>query len=128
MADIRTIRAEHRGRLHKAMQVPANYYADEDAEAIPCTVRVHDARRLVGDVKGTSFDFAERHEDTPTVVFLISEFPDFSVVRRNGVVSVAADLAYQIDNLKPRDGITRTANCTILSETDAALYEPPAEA
>ena len=128
MADIRSIRAKHRGRLHEAMKVPANYYAVGSSTPIPCTVRVHDARRLVGDVKGTSFDFAERHEDTPTVIFLIEEFDDFDVVRRGGVVSVAADLAYEIDNVKPRDGITRTANCIILSESDAATYDPPEEA
>lgn len=101
------------------MQVPAFYIADPAVPGVytTCTVRVHTKQEALGEVAGTSFDYAEKHEFIPRLIFLVDEVPE---PERGGVVTitdpVTGDLeAYMIDNRLPKDGITVTAEVTVMT-------------
>ena len=115
---LREIKDAARRDLHEQMKVAALYLDDPTDlvgfPPVPCTVRVHTMQAPLGEVKGTSFDYAERHEAIPRIVFLWDEVPEPS----NGSVVTIKDPAtllkeaYRIDNRHPRDGITVTADVT----------------
>lgn len=104
------------------MEVPALYIEDTALPVpVPCTVRVHSKMNALGELKGTSFDYAERHEMIPRLIFLIEE-----VVPANGSVVTIIDPAtllkeaYRVDNRLPRDGITVTAEVTVMTPAEYA--------
>ena len=125
------------------MAEPAFLYLNSIAEPILCTVRVHDVNRMIGDIKGTSYDFAERAENTPVIVFSVEQFaadnPSFAAtaftsieqaVIRDAIVRLQdlepfGALAYKIDNRDPVHHITMNANVTIIPRTEAATYTAP---
>lgn len=146
MSRIRDIRSKPRRALHEHMSQPAALYVGGCPDAIFCTVREHSKHRLIGDVKGTSFDFGERHEDTPEVVFLLEEFLDtntsfadspFStwdeVICRDTVIRLVDDdtngeaIAFKIDSVDARHGITVNAYVTQMSHEKACMYDAPVE-
>jgi hypothetical protein len=125
------------------MAEPAYLYLDSIAEPILLTVRVHDVNRLIGDIKGTSYDFAERAENTPYIIFNVEQFADDNPsflasgftsfeqaiirgakVRLQDLPGYGA-LAYEIDTRDPIHHITVNANVTIIGRTDAALLTAP---
>lgn len=108
---LRDIKTAARLALHGAMKVDALYIAG-DADPVPCTVRVHSDSKALGDVRGTSLGYAERHELIPRLIFLVSEI---AAPVRGAYVTISADEAYAIDNLMPRDGITITAEVSALT-------------
>lgn len=112
---IRETRDTARRALHHALSVPAYYVTEvepEESEEGPVysepasiTVRLHTSFMLLGDLRGTSFDYAERQDVSPRMIFLASEVtPD-----RGGIVAIGPTEAWQIDNVLPIDGITYTA-------------------
>lgn len=147
MSRIRDIRSKTRRALHNRMAQPAALYVGGFPDAILCTIRSHDKHRLIGDVKGTSFDFGERHEDTPEVVFLLEEFLDdnnttfadspFSswdeIIERDTVIRLVDDdttgeaIALKIDSVDAVHGITVNAYVTRLSTEKACIYTAPPE-
>lgn len=112
---LREVKDQARRDLHAAMQVPAFYIADPDApDPVSCTVRVHTLQAPLGEVKGTSFDYAERHENVPRIIFLIAEVPEpirLAVVTITDPATLLKE-AYRVEARQPRDGITVTADVT----------------
>lgn len=105
----REIKAKARAALHKAMRVPAIYIPDMlDMDGRPpweVDVRVHTYFTQVGDVKGTSYSFAERQDTSPRIIFWNTQ----AKPQRKAVISVSADEAYTIEMVDPPDGDTTTA-------------------
>lgn len=118
---LREIKDRARRRLHDAMQVGAFYIEDPAAPVpVPCTVRVHTKMDALGELKGTSFDYGERHEMIPRLLFLIDEVPEPA---RGALVTITdpathAQEGYRIDNRYPADGITVSTDVTILTPAE----------
>jgi hypothetical protein len=108
---LREIREKARAALHNALRIPALYLA-EGHDPVECFVRVHTDNKALGDLKGTSFGYAERQEVIPKIVFLRAEVPN---PVSKAIVSIAPDEAYRVDNVLSADGITVSAECTVLS-------------
>lgn len=106
------------------MLVPAFYYGPLDgmvARAI--NVRVHTKFDALGDVKGTSFGYAERIETVPKLVFLREEIEPVL----HAVIVISAEEGYRVNVIEPPDGITRSAKVTVLTAGDLARYISPDE-
>ena len=119
MFDKRDLQARARGALHAARSVPALYYpADRDAntEGAPCTVRVHHRAESFGDMTGFAQDAAERFSTVPEIVALGAEVSP----ARGGVFSLAADEAYRVEAVLPRDGLTSTSQATRMTQQKIA--------
>lgn len=109
--------------LHKALSFPA-IAVDLDAQTqTVCSIRVHHRTDAFGDMTGFDYAPAERLITVPEVVVLASEITP----KRGHVFSVAADEAYVVETPLPRDGLTITAQCTRMSQTeiDAAALPVP---
>ena len=88
--------------VHDTMQIAALYLAyvpldGASPDPLPVDVRLHTEFKALGDQAGTSFQFAERHETVPKIIFLRSQITPV----RGAVVSVALGEAYEIDNVMP---------------------------
>lgn len=116
-----------RRKLHGNMSVPALYFMPDYDPVLTlvkdCTVRVHDHMQALGDLKGTNFNYAEVEDNSPTIVFLREEITP----KRGMIISVSKGVAYQIDTVKPPNGITVTASVSRITEKDAALFPVPEE-
>ena len=121
---LREIKDAARRSLHQAMQVPAYYIEDIDlpSDPVPCTVRVHTKQAPLGEVKGTSFDYAERHENLPRIIFLIDEVPAPRNLSAVTITDPATGVqeAYRVDNREPPDGITVSAMVTQMTAAEYA--------
>lgn len=125
------------------MAEPAHLYVPDVAEPILLTVRAHDITRLIGDIKGTSYDFAERVENTPQIVFNVEQFAEDNasfvasalasyeqaiirgaIVRLQDLPAFGA-LAFEIDTRDPIHHLTVNAKVTILDRTQAATFTAP---
>jgi hypothetical protein len=111
----RSIKRAARRALHQEMRVPAFYIPPGGAESVPCYVRVHTAFKALGDVKGTSYSYAEREDTVPKIIFM----RDQVLPRRQGVVSVEPGEAYRLDATEPPDDLTITARAVRLTEQEA---------
>lgn len=131
----RDIKATARAKVHSTMQVEALYLVanpdyvspgDTPTEdpyiETPVNVRVHSGKIALGDMKGTNFHFAERTEENPSIIFLVSEI---AAPERNAIVSVVAGEAYRIDYVEPTDNLTVTAKCLRLNASEAADLPVP---
>jgi hypothetical protein len=123
------------------MQEPALFYLDRYENPVEGFCRVHNVSRMVGDAKGTSFEFAERVENTPALVFWIADFDpacndtlrspdDFQcVITRGTIVRIrnyaGQPVAFQIDHVDPIHFETVKAYVTIMKPEKAAQYEQP---
>lgn len=89
------------------MGIPANYYLpsfDPDTdEPQLVSVRRHMKVAMVGDVKGTNFNYAERPEEG---TYLIFDREEVAAPVRNALVFLAIGETYFIDHLEPPDGMT----------------------
>jgi hypothetical protein len=116
-----------RRKLHGNMSVPALYFMPPYDEVLTlvqdCTVRVHDHMQALGDLKGTNFNYAEVEDDSPKIVFLRDEIAP----KRGMVISVSNGVAYQVDTVKPPNGITITANVSRMAAKDAVGFPVPEE-
>lgn len=118
MATHRDHKRTARRQLHNKLAVPAVYIAPNSTQ-VPCTVRVHTTFPAIGgDVEGGYQYGAERFDQTPRLVFLLSDFTTVQPARF-GIVSIEAGEAYRIDSMREADDITITANVVRLhgSET-----------
>lgn len=96
------------------MKVPALYFRDAENgqildEPLLVHVRVHTKWDRAGDMAGTNLSYAETQEINPHIIFMVDEL---AAPVRNAVVSIALGEAYRIDNVKPPDDITVTAETT----------------
>lgn len=117
----RDIKSDARRAVHENMHLPA-LYIEPGFPAKDITVRLHTKFLQLGDMKGTSFSFAEKEEVKPKIIFLVEEVP---APVRNAIVSIAPGEAYRIDHTLKPDGLTVTAEVLRLSETEAALLPIP---
>lgn len=114
--DFRKLKDEARGVLHDTLRVRALYLETRDATPVPVNVRVHSKWGALGDMKGTSYHFAEHVEQQPKIMFLVSEVAE---PKRNAIVSVAPGEAYILDHRELPDGITVTAPATRMPANEA---------
>lgn len=84
-------------------------------------VIVTDRFTAAGDMKGTSFNYAEIEEVAPTIEFLRSEVEP----ARNAYVSITKDLGYRIDVSKPSEEITVTAKAVRLRPEELRNFPIP---
>jgi hypothetical protein len=99
----------HNELCERAMYIPPSGVTKE------VTVRVHDYAKMIGDQKGTSFEYAEMHEQVPKIVFLRSEIEPV----RNALISLEGGRAYRIDNVLSPDDITITAEVVVVKPSQA---------
>ena len=136
-------RANARWVLHDRLAVPVALYVKGCPEPVIVTARLHDKNRMIGDLKGTSFDFALRHENTPELVFLVeqfgpcnqsfvdSPFDSLGDLLCRGTICRFEDaddgtpLAVQIDNREPTHGVTQNVFVTLIEDREACIYDPP---
>lgn len=136
-------RATARRVLHNRIAEPVALYVKGVEDPVIVTARLHDQNRMIGDLKGTSFDFALRHENTPELVFLVEEFGECNdtfhlssfdsiedVVRRGTIARFedaddGTPLAVEIDNAEPTHGVTKNAFVTLTPDSEACLFDPP---
>lgn len=122
MNDLRSEMERARRDLHDTLQIPAYYFvAGNNANPRLVKVRIHNRATMVGDLSGFP-GAAQVFDQAPSIVFLRE---DFDEPKRGGIVSVAKGEAYRLDSVRPPDGITRTAMCIQLSESDANAYPTP---
>lgn len=123
MAGFRALRERSRLALHRALEVPALYIQGANPPLL-IHVRVHTEWGATGDVKGTSFAYAERQDISPEIVFLVSE-----IVPKNGaIISVAEGEAYRVDNVSMPENITvkaEVAKLTVSQTAGLPLPPPP---
>lgn len=118
---LRELKARARMDLHQAMQVPCFCIPVRTGLAKPVDVRVHTEFAAHGDVKGTSFVYAERRESEDQIIFLAAQHqPD-----RGDVVIVSAQEGYKIDNVDPQYNITIRATVVAMKPAEIAKYPKP---
>lgn len=112
-----------REALHRELSVPAFYFPHGDpSEAhTEINVRVHSKWEALGDMAGTSFEYAERREEVPKIVFDLREVTP----QRNAVVVVSETEGYAVDHYDPSDDFTTTAAVKRLSNSEVANYPAP---
>lgn len=126
------------------MEEPALLHTLNAPGAIECFVRIHDMNRMVGDVRGTSFEFGELGINSPVAVFWLGEFdparnntvPDNlpgtaweCLIRRGAILSLqdlnGQALVYEIDHLDPVHGATRNARLILKDSKFGLTYPAP---
>ena len=122
---LRAIKAKARTDLHEAMKVRAYYLSSRGADPLPVWVRVHTSFKALGDLKGTSFSYAETEAEVPALVCWRSEVEPIN----KSLVTISADEGYLVDHSMPADGLTITVKVARLTATQMiGLPYPPAEA
>lgn len=114
---LREIKAKARRDLHNAMKVPASYYSDAATYVGTIHVRVHTKWVQQGDLKGTNLNYAETEDTAPKVVFDRSEV---ALPPRNSYVVISAEEGYRVNQAKPADGITITAEVAPMTVAELA--------
>ena len=102
------------------MRLPARLYRGGSDVGI-VEVRLHNQNEMLGDLKGTSYEYAERWEQPTRIISLREEYEP----ERGDVLCFEAGEAYQVDALLEPDDITVTAEVLRLPSTKAAMYSPP---
>jgi hypothetical protein len=92
-----------RRAVHDTMAIPAHYYATPTSEPLLVNVRHHQKVAMVGDVKGTNFNYAERPEEA---TFLMFDRAEVASPARNALVFLSTGETYFIEFLEPPDGMT----------------------
>lgn len=103
------------------MRVPALYIV-EGLEPVLVHVRVHTKFVALGDMKGTNFNYAERQDETPRILFMRDEV-DMPV--RGAYISVEPGEAYLVDHTDPIDDISITAFVTPLTQKEVGRLNLP---
>lgn len=115
------IKKEARGRVHDHLRVSAIYLPSPYTAGQPVTIRPHEKWDALGDMQGTSMNYAEMTETKPKLIFLVSEV---AMPERLAIVSIAPGFAFMVDATDPVDGITITAHCSRMTATQIASYFP----
>lgn len=122
---LRAIKAKARTDLHEAMKVAAYYLAARGSDPLPISVRVHTSFRALGDLKGTSFSYAETEAAVPRLIFWLSQCDP----QNKALITISADEGYRVDHTLPPDGLTITAEVVRLAPNEmVGLPYPPAGA
>lgn len=107
--------------LHKAMEVEAFCTPVRLGFPKPVKVRVHTEFKALGDVKGTSFVYAERRDESPRVIFLASEHEP----ERGDVVMISSKEGYVVESSDPVYNVTITSFVRPLLPAERHLYAAP---
>ena len=107
--------------LHAAMGVEAFCVPHRLGMPKPVVVRAHTEFKALGDVKGTSFVYAERRDETPRVIFLASEHEP----ERGDVVMISSKEGYLVEATDPVYNVTITAFVRPLLPKELLLYPAP---
>ncbi len=121
MADLQSVRDESRTRLHNTLAIPCRRYRAGVDDHLDVTCRINRKVETSGSLTGGGITYAERYEDVPTLIFLVAE----NVPIKGDVYSVQEELAFQVDTVEPRHGVTISAVCDRLPVTTARTYDPP---
>lgn len=121
MRSFRDIKRKGRRDLHKRMLVPA-FYIVEGEEPLLVHVRVHTKFDALGDMKGTNFNYAEREDVLPRLLFMRDEV---AMPVRGAIVSIEPHEAYTIDHTDPPDDISITAYVTPLLRQELEQADLP---
>lgn len=103
------------------MLVPALYIVGLSPPLL-VHIRVHTKFAALGDMKGTNFNYAERQDELPRLIFMRDEV---MMPERGAVVSVELGEAYTVDHTDPPDGISITAFVTPFEKNDPELLTLP---
>lgn len=122
MRSFRDIKRQARSDVHRELRVAALYLESPSATPVPCFVRVMTKFAALGDMKGTSFNYAERIDQTPRLILWCEELPE---PKRNAIISVEPGEAYQIDNIEPADGQTITVLVVAMDPADIVSLPVP---
>ena len=123
MTRFREHRERSRRKLHEAMALPAFYYRDGSADEDPLSVTVRPSTEFgaLGDIKGTSFAYAEKESQDLELIFWAEQI----IPRKNAVVMLREKEGFRINTVKPRYGQTITVRVVRLGTDDADLYDYP---
>jgi len=119
---LREIKAQARGDLHRAMRVPMVYLAPNGDEHRGYFCRIHSQNKALGDMQGTSLNYAERTEVVPRVLFWIDQMPPVSA---RGRVVISKTEGWRLNNADPRDGATVTWQATPIPVAELADLPVP---
>lgn len=115
------IKLEARAALHEAMQRPGFCYS-EDGSFRVVDVRVHTEYGALGDVKGTSFIYAEMRDVVKAkLIFLNAQYRP----QRGDVVMLTSVEGYRVDNVDPPYNITTDGMVSPLPKKELPLYVAP---
>lgn len=103
------------------MQVPSFCIPVRTGLAKPADVRVHTEFAAHGDVKGTSFVYAERRESEDRLIFLAEQHEP----ERGDVVIISATEGYKVEAPDPRYNITIAAVVVAMKPSEIAKYPKP---
>ena len=115
------IKLAARAALHEAMQRPGFCYS-EDGSFRTVDVRVHTEYGALGDVKGTSFIYAERRDVKDAKLIFLN---DHYRPRNGDVVMLTPEEGYRVSSVDPPYNITTQANVAPLSKKELPLFEAP---
>lgn len=118
---LRDIKKRARQDLHLAMRVLAYCYHPVTGWPEQIHVRVHSKIDALGDVKGTSFGYAEKIETIPRLVYERAEHEPV----KHEVVVISPEEGYRVAVIETPDFITRKAQVTVLTAGDLARYMSP---
>lgn len=121
----RDIKNKARSDLHGIMRVAARYYAPGSMVAVPINVRIHTKlNKQLGDLKGTSFSYAETEDQVPKVLFWRNEIDPVnkSVVVVLDSAGEPTEEGYRVDHTQPPDGLTITAEVARMMPADMIPY------
>lgn len=120
---LRDIKLAARQALHEAMQVPGYCYPVKGGFKT-VDVRVHTEFAGLGDVKGTSFVYAERRDEQDKLIFLASQHQPL----RGDVIVISAIEGYRVDNEDPIYNVTIAAAVVPMTAKELLAYvAPPSE-
>lgn len=122
----RDIKAKARSTVNEAFRVPVIYLVPgANQPPVPTHARILSSFKALGDMAGTSYDYAEIEAMTPKVIFWLS---DGVSPRRNALVLVSETEGYALGAADPIDGLTQTADAVPLSTEEAAMRWAAAQA
>lgn len=130
----REIKANARQVVHSHMGQPASFYVSVDQAGPPTyiTARPHAKHGLIGDLSGTNLSYAESPDRVETIIFWRDQIVDkvgieTGIPPRSALVVFAPDEGYWIDNVRPPDGDTVTAEVVRADASELAGKTLPGE-
>lgn len=121
---LREIKEQARRDLHNGLKVTAYCYRGGSRKSfIVADVRVHNDWGALGDVKGTSFVYAERRDTKKQeLIFLAEQFQP----KNQDIVIISPMEGYMVDDDDPQYNITiRAGVVSITAEKIASYLAPP---
>ena len=126
----RELKQKGRADIHARMKVPAFYYPPKTFDVFAeITVRVHTKlNKEQGDLKGTSFSYAELEEHIPALLFWLPDVEAAGVtLTNNAVVMISATEGYRVDHFRQPDGPSQIGEVKQLTALELSRYNYPGQ-